>query len=134
MLTANFVHGQTINYDSIFNDWIEGEIDVNENVIDGGTRRGGWDLLTLNKDSTVIYAGAFTCGFGSKRTGTWSLDKQNNIITFKFNSTEGYMNNTEDGEIDFIETYFIEKLNENELILLHQNRSPPSQIAFLANQ
>lgn len=90
--------------------------------------------MTINKDSTVIYAGAFTCGFGSNRIGTWTLDKQNNIITFLFKNTEGYINNPENGEIDLTETYLIKKLNETELILIHQNGNPPIQIGFFANQ
>ncbi len=133
IMSVNLVCGQTSNFEQIINEWNEGEIDANGNVIDGGTRRGGWDHLTLNKDSTVIYSGAFTCGFGSRLTGTWSLDKRNGLVTFLFKNTEGYMNNPENGEIDLIETYFIEKLTENELILLYQNSSPPRQIAFFKN-
>ncbi|UTW65365.1 hypothetical protein KFE94_11945 [bacterium SCSIO 12643] len=134
IFTVNLAQGQTYNYDHIFNEWKEGEIDINENVSDGGTRRGGWNFLTINKDSTVIYASAFTCGFGSKRIGTWTLDQQNNIITFLFKNTEGYINNPENGEIDLTKTYLIKKLNETELILIYQNGNPPIQIAFFANQ
>jgi len=133
MMTVNLVYGQTNNYEHIFNDWKEVEIDENGNVSDREFRRGGWDYFTLNRDSTVVYKGAFTCGFGSKRTGTWNLDKGNNIITFFFTNGEGYMNNPESGEIELTETYHIEKLTETELVLLHQNSNPPRQIAFFKN-
>lgn len=133
MLTVNLVYGQTNNYEHISNNWKEGKVDTNENVIDGGIRRGGWDYLTLKRDSTVIYKAAFACGFGSKRTGTWNLDKQSNTLTFLFTNTEGYMNNTGNVEDTQPETYLIEKLTENELVLLHQNSPPPEQIAFFKN-
>lgn len=130
-MSVNLLCGQTSNFEWIFNEWNEGEINAIGNVIDGGTRRGGWDHLTINRDSTVIYSDAFTCGTGSKRTGTWKLDKRNSLIIFSFNNIEGYMNNPKNGAVNIIKTYRIEKLTQSELILIHQDSNPPRRLAFL---
>ncbi len=134
LVSINLIQAQTINYQHIFNNWKEGTIDAHKNVVEGGERRGGWDYISLKKDSTAIYSGAFTCGFGSKSTGTWTLDKQNNILTFLFTKVKGYMYDSDRPASNHKETYHIKKLNESELILIDQNSYPKRQLAFYANQ
>lgn len=133
LMSANVVFAQNNNVYLLANEWNEGQIDAKGNVIDGGIRRGGWDYLTLNSDSTVTYASAFTCGMGAKQTGTWKIDRQSNLVIFLFTHTEGYLNNPINGDIERIETYLIEKLTETELILLSRESISPKRKAFFKN-
>ena len=134
IMNLSLVFGQTNNYEYLANRWSEGGFDKDSTIVNGGIRRGGWDQLTLNSDSTVIYAGAFSCGFGATEKGTWQLDEHNNTITFLFNKIEGGNSpDLEKSEYKTVATYRIKKLTKTELVLLNLDRAPAEQIAFYSN-
>lgn len=133
-LFCSFMNGQTPDFEFLSNEWTEGQIDSSGNAVKGEIRRGGWSHLDLNPDKTLVFSSAFTCGFGSERFGSWTLNQENRTLTFHFTKLKGYLNNPKDEQIDQIETYFIEKLTANELILRPTSTDEEKVIAFVKSK
>ncbi|MBP9197598.1 MAG: hypothetical protein KBF35_08020 [Saprospiraceae bacterium] len=115
---SNIAFGQsTFDLEGIINDWTEGKIGSNDSVIKADVNRGGWYHLVINSDKKVEFIGPFECGFGSKRLGTWAVNKSDTTITFFFTKRLGYMNKPDIVDINDTETYKIKLLTTDKLIL-----------------
>ena len=118
IITTVLAFGQnSIDFRLLFECWTEGEINQNGNVIQADINRGGWKSLHINPDTTVIFDGSFDCGFGHKRYGIWTLNTVDTTVTFSFTKKVGYENSPRTAYINETETYKIEKLTTDELIL-----------------
>jgi hypothetical protein len=126
------VLGQTnINGEQIANRWTQGKIDQNGKVVRAEVNRGGWYLLNINRDTTVVFSDPFTCGFGHERQGKWKLSQKDTTITFLFSKRTGYMNSPGTIDIDETEIYKIIKLSEDELILKLMLEGKYSTLSFI---
>lgn len=106
-----------IDFGQLTNSWTQGRIDADGKVIKAEVNRGGWYHLNINTDTTVVFSDPFTCGFGHKREGKWTMSKSDTTVIFYFDKRVGYMNSPGTADIKETEIYKIEKLTVDELIL-----------------
>ena len=131
-VTSVELFGQSITNDASFNinaNWVEAELHDDGAVHQIVRRRGGVRSMEINNNE-IVSKGAFTCGFGSMRTGQIKFNQMDSLLVFDFNKEEGYMNNETDKTIYEVETYKILRATSRELILKRTNKMGDT-IAFL---
>jgi hypothetical protein len=112
-------NGQNLNYDNIINNWTEGRIENNNNVLPlSEPRRGGYYSLTLKNDSSIIFNYPLDCGVDYKLIGKWNTI--DSLLICKFERKITYISNKET-EISEIMKFRILKLTPNNLILKDLN-------------
>src|SRR6185369_2452695 len=117
-ITTILSYGQSkIEFGQLTNSWTQGQIDPEGKIIKAKVNRGGWYHLNINTDATVVFSDPFTCGFGYRRDGKWTLNQLDSTVTFYFDRRAGYMNSPGTSNINEIEIYKIEKLTADELLL-----------------
>lgn len=124
-------YGQLLEVDNVVDNWSEGQVDEEGNVIRAEIRRGGVSRMSVNEDSTVVFSGPANCGFGQEQKGTWTYDKNERTITFHFTEHQGYMNNPNSVRINEFKSYIIEKITSNELIMRPINSDNEKLLAFV---
>lgn len=122
---------QSVVYGDLIKVWTQAKIDINGKVVQTEINRSGWCHLIMNADTTVIFEGPPNCGFGYQRLGKWKLNTVDSMITFSFSKKIGYVNVSDFTFINESETYKINKLTQNELIISRIFDGKVSKIAFL---
>jgi hypothetical protein len=118
VITTVLTFGQkSVDFRLLYNSWTEGKIDQKGKVIQADINRGGWKSLHINPDTTVIFAGSLDCGFGHERHGMWTLNTVDTTVTFSFTKKVNYEKTPKTIYINETETYKIEKVTADELIL-----------------
>ena len=118
VITTALTFGQkNVDFRLLYNSWTEGKIDQNGKVIQADIKRSGWRFLDINSDTTVVFKGSFDCGFGHERHGMWTLNTVDTTVTFSFTKKVSYENTPKTAYINEKETYKIEKVTADELIL-----------------
>jgi hypothetical protein len=97
--------------------WGEGEIDAQNNVVKLGPRMGGPVSFSLGSDSVVSYSTGFNCGFGGSYNGIWTVNPQDSILTFNFQTYQGVRDGTSQKTVEYQRVYQIIKLNTKDLII-----------------
>lgn len=118
VVTSVSAFGQsTIDFNQLEGSWTEGKIDTDGNVSRADINRGGWYSLNIHTDTTVVFCNPLECGFGHRRTGKWEINETDTTVTFYFTKKVGYMNAPGTEDIEDIETFKIERLTSDALVL-----------------
>jgi hypothetical protein len=115
----------------LINSWTQGKKEASGKIVQADASRGGWYMLKLNADSTMIFNDPFSCGFGFEKQGTWHM-QSDSVIRFVFTKKVGYMNNKGVTEINETELYKIIRLEKNALILEQLAGEKPRILIFTA--
>ena len=115
---------QDKNTNQLYAHWVESGIDENGLVFKLRPRRGGISNLSFKSDGSVTNKGAVNCGFGRQYEGNFELTNDDKTIVAKYDKTTKYMGPDKEPEpIDVTSKYTIERLNENELILIRYDET-----------
>ncbi len=108
---------QAQDFSQLVGAWGEGEIDAQNNVVKLGPRMGGPLGFSLRSDSVVSYSTGFNCGFGGSYNGTWTVNPQDSILIFNFQTYQGVRDDTSQKTVEYQRVYQIIKLNAKDLII-----------------
>ena len=115
IMLAPSAQGQ--DFSQLVGAWGEGRIDAQNNVVKLGPRKGGPVSFSLKRDSIVSYSTGFNCGSGGSYNGTWTVNPQDSILTFNFQTYQGVRGDTSQKTVEYQRVYRIIKLNAKDLII-----------------
>lgn len=111
--------GQIADSSLLLATWTSGKYDHNDSIVHVGMQRGGATTLVFNADGRVYYSTGFNCGFGSRMSGTWTLQSDTLIINFV--DIEPYMEHADFDAKPRVLKYRLKYLTKNGLILLRDS-------------
>lgn len=120
-----------IDFALITNNWVQGKILDDGSIAHADQGRGGWDNLQINANHTVTFATGFMCGFGSTKSGKWSVNKKKAIITFQFTEKKEFQKRNVAETIKETKTYKIVRLTAKDIMLEPLPNKYHDQIAFV---
>ncbi len=126
------VSQKKIDFALITNNWVQGKILDDGSIAHADQGRGGWDNLQINANHTVTFATGFMCGFGSTKSGKWSVNKKKAIITFQFTQKKEFQKRNTAETIKETKTYKIVRLTAKDIMLEPVPNKYHDQIAFVA--
>ncbi len=120
-----------VDFNYITNNWIQGKILDDGTIAHADQGRGGWDNLQINANHTVTFATGFMCGFGSSKSGKWSINKKKATITFQYTQKKKFQKRNEVESIKETKTYKIVRLTAKDIMLEPIPNKYHDQIAFV---
>ena len=123
---------QIDSFDHITNQWSEGEIDENGDIVPKDKRARSYRLKIYN-DHYVVFSSSLSCGYGRKKEGHWVLNPNDTTITFNFSTETVNYPYDETVAISKIETYKILKLSKKTLKIQLVDSINPMIYSFIKN-
>lgn len=121
-----------VNFTLLVNNWVQGKIVDDGSIAHADESRGGWDNLQINANHTVTFTTGFMCGFGSSKSGKWSINKKKAILTFKYTQKKEFQKRNVAETIKETKTYKIVRLTAKDIMIEPIPNKYNDQIAFVA--
>jgi hypothetical protein len=120
-----------VDFACISNNWVQGKILDDGSIAHADQGRGGWDNLQINANHTVTFATGFMCGFGSTKSGKWSINKKKSTVTFQYTQKKDFQKRNVAENIKETKTYKIVRLTPKDIMLEPIPNKYHDQIAFV---
>jgi hypothetical protein len=120
-----------VDFSCIANNWIQGKIMDDGSIVHADQGRGGWDNLQINANHTATFTTGFMCGFGSSKSGKWSINKKKSTITFQYTQKKEFQKRNVAEKIKETKTYKIVRLTAKDIMLEPIPNKYNDQIAFV---